>query len=485
MKQRQIPYDNFHFVPAWFLLFVLLVTFPVLTGCSIHKTGIGEPLIEAPGSFSTKSNTTGALIGKWWEQFEDENLNGLMEEAFQNNLDIIQSYERFRQSLAAAGITEASGGLVMNVTGSGGRTRQASAFGATTSDMYSLSAAASYELDIWGKRKSAIGAAHFRALASEQDLKAMFITISARIADLYYLAVEQRAQLAFADRTIASLQDNLNSVERRYYGGLVPGIDVYQARQGLAAAKAQRPLFEATLAETSNALAVLAGRFPGNETGADITELKDVVVVNETGLPSQLLLRRPDIQAALLRIKASDKEVGKAVSDRFPVFSLTGSYGGASDSLSTILDSPNIFWNILLSAVQPVLDSGRRKAEVRRTEAVLNERLALYHKTVLNAFKEVEDSLVKISASKERIRMLDETVTVSGHTLRISLERYNQGLNDYLPVLGAQQRYVVAMSGLLSAKRQLISNRIQLARSLGGEWVDEAMKNYRLSINND
>jgi NodT family efflux transporter outer membrane factor (OMF) lipoprotein len=425
----------------------------------------------------------------WWKQFEDEQLNTLMEEAFRNNLDIAQAYGRLRQLEALFRITRSSQGLNITIEGSGGRSRQSGffrggsaqseAFGPVTFDTYSLSAGAQYEIDIWRRLNSRTEASRLDALASEQDLKALFISISAQLADLYYLAVEQRAQLELSDQTIASFQDTLERVERRYRGGLVPALDVYQARQNLAAARAQRPLFKSRLAVTLNALSLLTGRFPEKEIGGSLTELRDAPPF-KAGLSSGLLTRRPDIEAALLRLKASDEGIAAAIADRFPSFSLTGNYGGTSGEIQSVLDSPNVFWNLLLQLAQPVFDAGRRKAEVDRTDAVFMERLAAYHKTVLTAFQEVEDSLARIRASEERIRALNESVSSAESALRLSLDRYMQGLTDYLPVLTEQLRLFNAKSNLLTEKRALISNRIMLVRSLGGDWVDDVPEHYNI-----
>jgi outer membrane protein TolC len=141
--------------------------------------------------------------------------------------------------------------------------------------------------------------------------------------------------------------------------------------------------------------------------------------------------------------------------------------------LKNILDSPNIFWNILLQISQPVFEAGKRKAEVERTEAVFREDLAGYHKTVLNAFKEVEDSLSRINASEKRIARLNESVSASESALRIALDRYMQGLTDYLPVLTGQLSHFTAQGNLLEERRQILSSSIQLARALGGEWVED------------
>jgi NodT family efflux transporter outer membrane factor (OMF) lipoprotein len=400
-----------------------------------------------------------------------------MEETFKHNLDIAQAYERLQQSMAVVRITDSARGINLNIDASGGRARQPSSFGAVTDDIYTLSASASYEIDLWGKLKSRTEAARYDYFATEEDLRTLFMSISALLTDLYYLAVEQRAQLELTDQTIESFQDTLDRVERRYHAGLVPALDVYQARQNLSSAKAARPLFESNLAVTLNAMSVLLGRFPDREFGGDNSDLKEIPAL-ETGIPSQLLANRPDIEAALLRLRASDERIAAAIADRFPSFNLIGSYGGSSNEVSSILDSPNIFWNILLQAAQPVLDGGRRKAEVDRTESVFREDLAAYHQTVLNAFRDVEDALVQGRTSKDRITILGETVSASDSALRLSLDRYMQGLTDFLPVLTEQVRNATAKSNLLSARRQLISDRIQLARALGGEWVDDVMNEY-------
>ena len=450
----------------------------IFTGCSVHKAHIKEPLIEMPAAFSEQSGET-SYSGQWWKQFGDEKLDYLMEEVFKHNLDIVQAYERLQQSVSILKKTGAAGLPIVNIEGSGGRTRQPGAFGALTSDAYSVSAKASYEIDLWKKVDSSTNAARFDMLATEQNLKALYISISAQVAELYYQAVEQRAQLALSDNAIVSFQDTLARVERRYKEGLVPSIDLYQSRQNLAAAKAQRPLFESNLAVTLNALSVLAGRFPDKDIGGTNMVLENSPDM-KTGLPSQLLMNRPDIRSSLMKLKASNERISTAVADRFPSFNLVGSYGGASDEVGTILDSPNILWIALLQITQPIFDGQRRKAEVDRAEAEFRGQLAEYHQSILNAFREVEDSLARINASIKRIAMLSDQVNAASNSHRLALERYMQGLSDYQPVLTEQRSLFISKSDLLQAKRQLISDNIQLARALGGEWVNNELLSNQL-----
>jgi len=457
-----------------FLILLLILT---LTGCASYKSMMHRSAIDMPSSYSNIENKPAPPVGKWWEQFRDAKLNYLMEETFIHNLDIAQAYERLEQSKDILLKTDSARGLIMNLEGTAGRRRQSVLSRSVTTNNYSLSTAAKYELDIWGKLKSGTSAAKFDVMASEQDLNALYISISAQLADLYYLAVEQQAQLDLSDKTIDSFEDTLDRVERRYRSGLVPALDVYQSRANLASAKAQRPIFESSFTTSLNAIAVIIGRFPDRKSIYIAEEMKVPPEFN-AGVPSQLLMRRPDINAALLRLTASNERIGAAISDRFPSFNLSGNYGGSSEKLKDILDSPNIIWNILMQIAQPILDAGNRKAEVNRTKAVFRENLALYHKTVLNAFREVEDSLAKSRTSEERIMMLGDTVSASENSYRISLDNYMQGLTDYLPVLTEQLRHFTAKSNLLTAKRQLLSNRIQLARALGGAWTDQ-IKTYQ------
>lgn len=448
--------------------------------CVVYTSKVEEPLIDLPAIYPGAEETQSVPVGRWWEQFNDTRLNNLMAEAFRNNLDIRQAYERLQQSRAIFRITDSSRGFRAGVDASAGRGRQTAFLQGDTRtspesrapvlNSYELSIAAQYEVDLWGKLRSRARAAWLDTLASEESLRSFFVGISAQIADLYYLAAEQRAQLALSDRTIESFQDTLHRVERRYREGLVPALDVYQSRQNLASAQAQRPLVQMRLHETRNALAVLIGRFPGNEIGEELADLPGISKYN-VGIPSQLLSGRPDVRASFLTLQASDARVAEAVADRFPSFSLTGSDGGTSGEVKSLLDSPNIFWNILLQAAQPVFDAGRRKAEVERTEAVFREDLALYHQQVLNAFREVEDALARITASEKRIIILEQTVGTADSSLRLATSRYMQGLTDYLPVLTEQLRHFSAQSNLLEARRQLLSDRISLARSLGGEWT--------------
>jgi outer membrane protein, multidrug efflux system len=465
----------------WQLLFILLFVIPAMAaGCTVHQPQMREHPAAMPDRYAEASETWPVQpLERWWTAFGDERLDEFMAEAFAGNLDLNRGFARLAQLAASGDIVGAGRRPGLNLEGAAGRGRQAAPGGATTNDSLRISLAAAYELDVWGKVQFRADAAQLDTLASAEEINALYLSLAAQIADLYFLAVEQRAQLQLTDRIIGYSTDTLARVEDRYQQGLVPPLDVYQSRQNLAQARARRPIHEANLARAEHALAVLAGRFPERLPAGSLAEIPRLPAELPVGLPAQLLLNRPDIKASFLRLQASDERIGAAVADRFPSFNLVGSYGGASPELSNLLGSGNIFWNLLLNLTQPLFDGGRRQAEVERTRALLEENLAVYHQSVLRAMQEVEDALAGGQATAARLGSLEEGAAAAAASLRLTTDRYLQGLSDYLPVLTAQSFHLEAESALLAARRQLLVDRIQLARALGGGWM-EGMVEERL-----
>jgi NodT family efflux transporter outer membrane factor (OMF) lipoprotein len=457
----------------------IISAFVLFTGCTTHTLTSPELPVTLPESFDKLIETTPPPLSsnKWWEAFSDPRLNALMEEAFSNNRNLAQAFSRLDQLLAVTRATRAASRPFLNLEAEASRTKQPGISGDTTGNNYTLSVAASYELDLWDKLDSRIKGANYRAEASREEIMSLYLSLSAQLADLYYLTIEQHAQIELTDRTVTSFEDTLQRVERRYKEGLVPPLDVYQARQNLASAKANRPLFEAQLAMAEHALSIILGRYPERGLAGDINTFPDTVPVFPSGLPSEVVANRPDIRAALLRLKASDADIAAAVADRFPSFNLLGSYG-TSRVASATGDLSGVFWNILVSIAQPILDGERREAEVDRSKAVFKENLSRYHQTVLDAFREVEDALVKNDTTAHRIARLEERTAAAEASLRLSTDRYLQGLSDYLPVLTSQGLHFDAQSKLLTARRQLISDRISLARALGGVWMETELRKH-------
>lgn len=451
------------------IILVLLVVF-ALTGCALHRPGM-IALPEPPDAFLEQGAAAPyAPTGRWWESFGDPALDALMAEMFAQNLELERAFARLEQARAQVRSVRSARLPFAAIEGERGRLMQPSFAGDFTGDNQRLAAAAGFEIDLWGKLASRSKAARKEAQATLEELQTLYLGLSAELAGAYYLAVEQRSQIELAEHTVASFADTLTRVESRYRLGLVPALDVYQARQTLAAAQAARHVFEANLASAEHAIAVLLGRYPDRETAGTLATLPTLPEAFAVGLPAQLVGSRPDLRAALRRVEAADARVAAAIADRFPSLNLIGSYGSSRQDFSTGLIAGD-FWSLLGSLALPVVDGGRRRAEVDHGRAVLREAMGRYRLAVLGAFREVEDTLAANWAGQRRIARLEETEAATSAALRLSMDRYLNGLTDYLPVLTSQRSHVEVQSRLLAARRQLIAERIGLARALGGEWM--------------
>jgi len=438
----------------------------LLSACSPHIKQTAVPK-ELPTSFSSTVPSTTTAATEWWLTFNDPNLNQLLDQLFHSNLSLAQGHARLNQAEALMRQARSFRYPSLAVEGQTGSSQQG--------ESSQLSLAAGFELDLLGKLTSRNTAGQLNYQATANDLQSLYMSLSAQLADLYYLAVEQRAQLALTDATIASYSGTLQRIEDRYRSGVGAAVDLYQARQNLASARANRLNYEQALAVAENALAVLLGDYPGSQKFLQKATIPAAPPQLPTGLPAEMLMNRPDIRAALLRVEAKDAEVAAAIADRFPTFNLVGSYGLSRSNVTGSLISGD-FWSLLLKLSQPLIDGGRRKAEVVRNRAQFAELVAAYQQTVLRSFQEVEDALSGNRTTAAKIIRLQEQERATAATQRLTLDRYLNGLSDYLPVLTSQIFNFNSQSQLLAARRQLLSQRISLARALGGSWMAAQLK---------
>lgn len=451
-----------------FALFVVVL----MAGCSLHDPQ-ATPFADLPDHYRTPAPEQEMPLAdheRWWLRFDDPQLNAIMAMGFAENLDLEMAWSRLRQAEALERKEHSSLWPSLDMAASAGRSR----FGGSTTDVasYQGSLAAGYELDLWRKLAQERHSFSLRRGAAAHELKAFYLSLSAQLAEAYYQLVELQDRLALNREIIDSFSKTVDLVEWRYQRGVAPSLDLYQAKQTLLSSKAELPLLEAEHQVAENRLAVLLGALPGSQEFGSLAVLPDLQLSFAQGLPADLITNRPDIEAAFLALQAADAEVAVAIADRFPSFKLTANYGGQSSELHSLLQSPNIFWNLLANMAQPLLDGGQRRQEVERKKALFAERAAAYRLTVLKAFQEVEDALVKERGMDGRMKILVERQEVTAATLRLALERYQQGLDDFLPVLTAQASDASARIALIAAQRQRISSRIQLARALGGSWMD-------------
>jgi NodT family efflux transporter outer membrane factor (OMF) lipoprotein len=325
----------------------------------------------------------------------------------------------------------------------------------------------SWEADLWDRLSSRNKAAFLEAQASQDDLEAIALILSAQVAEIYFQIIEQQLQLALLNRQIEIGEKFYALTKLRFANGAASIVDVYQQGQQLAATRTQLPIVRAKLYTLTNRLYVILGSAPQHKSLQITGSLPELPPLPELGIPADLLTNRPDLRSLHKNLIAADYLVAEAEANRLPQIRLGGS-GGFQGSEFT---SDGLFVSLFGGLVTPLIDWGERKAEVEKRQAVVNEELARYTQVFLVAIEEVENALWLEQQQNELIDAVNEQLKIAKANLSETRKRYMQGLSDYLPVLAALQSAQNLEREILLRQRQLILIRILLYRSLGGQYL--------------
>lgn len=411
---------------------------------------------------------------RWWENFSSAELNALVEEALGKNLDLHVAWARLRQVRAQA--IHAGSALYPDLAiGGDGSYRRFQDDGRISAvEEYLLGAASGYEIDLWGRIRSQREAARMAEEAAEEDLRAAAMTLAAETVGRWVEISALRLQKKLLERQLEANLIYLELVELRFFMAMVSALDVYQQKQLVEKVAAQLPLVEEEERLRLHELALLLGRIPADLRGIETVSLPVPGPFPEPGLPAGLLGRRPDIRAAGLRLQGADWQVAAARADRLPALRLAGAAGYSSEAFHSLFDA----WYLRLagSVTGPIFDGGRKKAEVERARGVVDERLAIYRKTVLTAINEVEDALIRERKRRENLAMVRQRTATAREALDQATDRYRKGLNDYLPVLTQLISVQELELELIDKEAALLKARIELHRALGGNWAGEELK---------
>ena len=428
-----------------------------------------------PANVPERFSRTGvdALPDRWWQSVEDTTLSRLIEQALSDNLTLKGAYARLAQAEAAARRDGAARFPSIDVQGSVTRTERGGSGGSAPSGsegtVLSAGAAASYELDLWGRVGSLSKAAELDRQGSREDLKTAAMSLSAQVALTYYQLVEQVAQLELLARQLDLNEQVLEMVTFRFRQGQVGAGDVLRQRQLAESTRGEVSLAESRRAVLEHALTVLLGLPPGG-TVADAWpgEFPALPPPPETGVPADLVRRRPDIRKAYLALLAADRRTAAAVAARFPRISLSAQGSTSGENAGELFQT----WvaNLAANLVMPLFDAGNRAAEADRRRAVAAERLHAYEQAVLTSLGEVEDALIQESRQREYLGHLEYQLEMSQEVVRRAQDSYTGGAYTYLQVLDALRTHQQLERTVLSAKRQLIGLRVDLCRALGGGW---------------
>ncbi len=430
------------------------------------------PVVIPEGyAFETEGD---AYPDRWWTVFEDEQLEKLVTEALGGNFGLKQARYRLEQANAIALKAGAEQIPDVSIGGNAARLRslQVDPTGAKSvrsTDHFGLNLAASYEIDLWGRIGATKRAAVLDAQTAHDILDTAAMTLVAQTTDTWYQIAAFQERLSLLKSQVKSNEDQLRLQELRFNNGQTTALDVLRQREQLAALRTLLPRLEAILQTMRHQLAVLLGRAPQITEDLVPSLWPALPPLPDVGVPAGLLQKRPDVRAALRAVRAADERVAAAIAARLPALRLTASADYSASDAGDLFN--DWFWNIAGSILAPVLDGGRLRAEVKRSHAAASEQLARCGEVILNAMREVESALVNESRQAETIARQVEQQKAASQALQHVRARYSRGLSDYLPVLIAMEREQSVTRALVETRRELLSYRIQLYRSLGGEWM--------------
>jgi len=459
----------------------IFVAITLLTGCAVgpnyHRPSVATPPTFR-GSQGTSSEATSLADEKWFEVFKDEQLQGLIRTAMQQNFDVREAAARVEAAQAVVGITRAdqfptitAGGNVTTTRFSTGGSfplpkgvSQDRTFGTVSSSLLS------YEVDLWGRVRRANEAARADLLASEQNRRTVMITLVSDLATAYFNLLELDQELSVARRTLATRESSLRLIQTRQSRGLTTLLDVRTAEQLVQVASEAIPGIEQRIAQTENQISLLTGRAPAPVARVRPLTEQELPPAVPGGLPSSLLDRRPDILAAEQNLVAANATIGVAKAAYFPEISLTGLFGFQSNQLSSLFTGATRTWQFTPAVSQPIFNGGRLKSNVRLAQANQNIALVQYERTIQTAFREVSDSLVEYEKTREILGKQTQLVATLQDRSQLSYKRYRGGVDTLLNALDADRDLFDAELRLAQARRDEVISVVQVYRALGGGW---------------
>lgn len=429
---------------------------------------------EAQGSGTPAQAASAAELG-WHDFFTDARLRQVIELALNHNrdlrvaaLNVEKAQAQYRVQRADlfpsvnAGLSQTAQRLPaeLSSTGEAGITRQ---YNATVG-------VSAYELDLFGRVRSLKDAALSQYLATEDAQRSTQISLVAQVATAYLTLAADQERLELAQQTLRSRQDTLRLTQRRFELGVSSALDLRQVQTTVESARADVASYTSLVAQDVNALTLLVGTSPGADllpradSQIPLTQTQDL----PAGVPSDVLLRRPDVQQAERALQAANANIGAARAAFFPRITLTGSAGAASTSLDQLFQGGHGFWSFVPQITLPIFDGGRNSANLKVAEVERDIGVAQYEKAIQSAFKDVADALAQRATIGEQADAQEALVAATREAFRLADARYQRGVDDYLSTLDAQRSLYAAQQGLISARLSQQVNRITLYKVMGG-----------------
>ena len=416
--------------------------------------------------------------GDWWLVFHDDDLTALEKETLQSNQTIKISAARLEQARALAAIQVstqfpqlATAPAIERQRISGNRPPNSNITpsGPVTQNIYTLPFTVSYEVDLFGRRRRSIEAAQASYQSSAADLENVRLIITSEVAGDYFSLRQLDTQISLLSRTVESISKGLDLVNSRYKGGVASGLDVAQEETLLNTARTQLTLLQQQRKQFEDAIAVLVGKAaPGFHVAS--RDLNAEPPPLNAGLPSDLLERRPDIAEAERQMAIANAQIGIAKAAYYPSLNLFGAGGWQASDIAKLANVESAFWAIGANVAESIFTGGARRAQVQFAQANYDATVAGYRGTVLEAFREVQDSLTGLTILDQAFQSQQLAVNASRRTLDIATSRYTGGLVSYLDVVSAQQNLLSNEQQLAVLQGQKLVTSVLLVKALGGGW---------------
>jgi NodT family efflux transporter outer membrane factor (OMF) lipoprotein len=460
-----------------------LAALALAAGCNFAPTYTVPPVAtpaayKETNAWKTAEPADAVIKGKWWEMFDDPQLNALEQQVTVSNQNIASALENFLAARAVA--KQARSPLFPTVTANpavtkgqassnGGSGGSAASSGGHIYSAYALPLDASWEPDLWGSIRNTVAASAYSAQASAAQLENMRLTIQAELAVDFYQLRAQDELIELYSNTIASYKNSLELTRTLFETGIDSDLDVAQADSLLETTMAQATALGIQRAQYEHAIALLMGQ-PASTFSLKPAPRAYKPPTVPLGLPAQLLERRPDIAAAERAVAEGNASIGVARAAYYPSLNLTGGTGFQSSTLSKLLASSSFYWAAGVAASETIFDAGKRRAVTEQAWANYRANAAAYRQTVLTAFQQVEDNLAALRILSTEGAQEDVAVRASQKNLDLAVERYRLGINSYLNVITAQVSFLNNQQTAVNIHTQQMTASAQLVMALGGGW---------------
>tara|TARA_B100001063_G_scaffold120090_1_gene112120 strand:- start:233 stop:1819 length:1587 start_codon:yes stop_codon:yes gene_type:complete len=455
-----------------FTYLLLLTGIILVQSCKVGPNYL-QPEEKTSKEFRYSEKNTDSIINlKWWDLFKDPVLDTLIVTALRENKDALIAASRIEQARANVSFTKADMGPKITVNAGASRgdlvngTLQLNA----PINTFSASTGINWELDFWGKFRRGNEAAQANLLATFYGKRALEIALISEVANNYFQLIDYKSRLEISQNTLALRDSTLQIIQARFNEGYTNIIDVNQAQIQKAITQVSIPQFKRSIAFTEHNLSILLGRTP--DSIPSLKKLRDYEIpeIIPTGIPSEILQRRPDILEAQEYYRASNAYIGVAQAMRFPTISLTGLLGLGSSDLSNLV-SNGLGWTAGAGLGAPLFEWGKNKKRVDIERENAYQSLLFYENTVLNALLEVDNSLIELSTLKEELNANKLMLDAATNASYLSRERYYQGVTSYLEVIENQRVEFDARLAYAENYQRLLTSYVFLYKSLGGGWI--------------